>query len=263
MFKWLNAKFVAAICLTVSCNLGAGGWASGHEGLGTCGPGEVESVLHAFYPGVYAVDRLFIGEDFFFFAEEKPAGLGEGSAHCQFRVFAAEPWAVFLPDTWTFCEGDPFLGGIVNSIAFNDPSEQALLESFFSQVRGAYRQKAIALLSLLDYVFFLKRLTYFDDSGMEHSVGSGELGAPALTDPTAGEPKLQETLMSTTRSFFDGHPASKEEAADKKLRLLVQTQWAFIAQLEAGTYESLTTEYIANFPPYEFAPVTLEIVPCP
>jgi hypothetical protein len=264
MFKQLVSKIGIVVCFTLACHLGSGIFSSAHEGTGTCGPGEMESVLHAFYPGVAAVDRLVIGDDSFYFAAEKSGGLGEAVAHCQFRIFAAEPWAVFLPDTWTFCEGDPFLGGGVDWINYNYPEVRKDLDTYFSDVKGSYRQKGIALLSLEDFQFYLKRLTYLDDSGEEHLVGSGEWGDPALTDPTAGDPKLQETLTSGPRDFFDsGFPSAQGEAADKKLRLHVEIQWAFIAQLEAGTYQSLTFLFFDNILTHEFAPVTLKIIPCP
>jgi len=225
-----------------------------------CSDGEVQSVLNAFYPGIFAVDEFGLDENgVVFFSDVKPGGLGEGAASCQYRIFAGQ--VDHLPDSYRFCEHDPFLGGIVVSIDYNHPDAQAFLNEFFPDLRGSFRRKVDAFLSLFDFQVSLKRLTFFDENGIEHAVGSGAGGDPALIDPTAGEPVPQEMLLSATRNFFNGHPASSGEGSEKRLRLLAQRQWAFITSLEAGTYESLAFDFSGD-EEFSFPPVTLVIVPC-
>lgn len=219
-----------------------------------CGMGEVMSVLHAFMPGIFAVNEFDIGEDgLFFWIEEKPAGLGGGVARCQYRTAASN--VPFLPDTWVFSEHDHILGGNNRSLRYMDPGVQANLDALFPDVRGSYRQKAIAQLARFREEVTLMRLTYFDEDGVERPVGDGGKGDPGATDPS-----LQDMMVTAPRDFFIGNPTGAEigNQGDK----VVAQQWAFITQLQAGTYHSVLRVYFDGHLVNELPPVELVILPC-
>jgi hypothetical protein len=215
-----------------------------------CKVGDSMSALHAFYPGIFQVDAFEFDENGqILWTNVKGGGLGHGVARCQFRLFAAG--VSFLPDSYGFCEHDVFLGGNAISFPYKIPEAQEFLDIFYSDIRGSYRKKAIAELSLFGEEVFLTRATYFDSDGNEQSIGDGGEGDPALADPTAGDPKIQEMVVTNYRD-------SMNDIGEK----VVYRHEGFLAQLEAGRYWVTTYQFFAEFPLSVLPPVELVIVPC-
>lgn len=219
-----------------------------------CGIGDAVPALNAFYPGIFAVNEFGIDENGdVVWIVQRQGGLGHGVSTCNFRLFAAFP-GTGLPDRYTFCAGDVFLGGNVYSVPYKDPAVQALLDLYHPDVNG-YRNKGKAEIELVENQSYLTRLTYFDAVGVERPLGDGGEGDPVTTDPTAGEPKAQEMLTSAFRDFFGGPPGP---GAQK----LIQRQMGFLGQLEAGTYRVDSEQYFDGTLVAVFPPIELAIVPC-
>jgi hypothetical protein len=215
-----------------------------------CDIGDATAAFEAFYPGLFAVNT-YGGLDEngeLIWIVERPEGLGHGVARCQYRTFAAA--VPYLPNSWEFCANDVFLGGNVHSIPYSDPVIQSLLDFYYPDVEGSYRLKAIAELSRVRDEVRLTRETYFDEDRNERNIGDGGPGDPAATDPTAGAPKLQEMVVTGFRDFFSG---------DGKV---VQRQWGFFGQLEAGTYWAPMFRYYDEVLVEVLDPVELVILPC-
>lgn len=226
-----------------------------------CGMGELMSALHAFIPGISVVNESGFDEDgLLVWTDENAAGLGGGVARCQFRLFAGS--VPHLPDSYTFSEHDLILGGSTHAIPYNLQDVQEHLDLLYPEVRGSYRRKAIAHLSRERVEVLLTRLTYFDEAGDERPIGDTGPEDPTLTDPTAGEARLQQMLVTEFRDFFGGHPSPEQsEGQGNQDRHLVYRQWAFIAQLEPGTYHSVMHRYFDDVFQFEFDPVELVILP--
>jgi hypothetical protein len=95
------------------------------------------------------------------------------------------------------------------------------------------------------------RATYIDSDGNEWPIGDGGPEDPALTDPTAGDPKPQALIETAYKNFKD--------ASGTKL---VYRHEAFLGQLEAGTYWVDTVQFFDDIPYPPLPPVEINIVPC-
>jgi hypothetical protein len=215
-----------------------------------CKVGNVMSALNAFYPGIFNVNEFgFDTNGQTIWIDVKGGGLGHGVAHCQFRLFAAA--VPYLPNSYEFCANDVFLGGNLISFPYKRPDEQAFLDAFYSHVKGSYRKKAIADMSLFSEEVTLTRETYLDSAGIERPVGDGGDADPALTDPMAGDPKVQELVVTSYRDSFNGF-------GDK----VVTRHEGFIGQLDAGKYWVALRQFYGPFPLPSLPPVEVNIVQC-
>jgi hypothetical protein len=212
-----------------------------------CSVGDAMAALRAFYPGLFAVNEIAIVDGQSIFTIVRSGGVGDGVANCNFRLFAAA--VPFLPDSYEFCGDDVFIGGNAWSFPYTDPDAQQFLDFYYPDITG-YRNKAIAELSLLEEQVTVTRATYFDANGNELPVGGGGPDDPALTDPTAGDPKLQDLVETNYRDFFnfDGKVVYRHEA--------------FFGQFEAGTYWVTTEQFFDGWPLPALPPVELKINQC-
>ena len=206
-----------------------------------CTVGDAMSALRAFYPALFAVNEIAIVDGQSVFTIVRSGGVGDGVANCNFRLFAAA--VPFLPDSYEFCSTDVFIGGNALSFPYTDPAHQEFLDSYYPDIAG-YRNKAIAELSLVEEQVSVTRATYLDSIGSERPVGDNGPDDPALTDPTAGDPKPQDLVETNYRDFFtsDGKVVYRHEA--------------FLGQFEAGTYWVTTEQFydgslLTTLPPVE------------
>jgi len=212
-----------------------------------CSVGDAMAALQAFYPGLYAVNEIAFVDGQSIFTIVRSGGVGDGVANCNFRLFAAA--VPFLPDSYEFCSNDVFIGGNAWSFPYTDPDEQQFLDLFYPDITG-YRNKAIAELSLFEEQVSVTRATYFDSNGNERSIGDSGPDDPALTDPTAGDPKPQDLVETNYRDFFtfEGKVVYRHEA--------------FFGQFEAGTYWVTTEQFFDGGPLPALPPVEVKINQC-
>jgi len=239
------ATIVPAIAI---CGFGMDRAAQADEQPERCNIANAISAFQSFYPGTTTVNQYTIEDGEVNWTIQRPGGLGDGVVNCQFRLFAAA--VPFLPDVYEFCEDDVFLGGLVLIFPYLLPDSKEYLDLFYPDTNG-YRNKAIAEFDLVEHRIFLTRDTYIDEGGTERPVGDGGPDDPSLADPTAGDPKFQDTLQTSYKDFRD-------EAGNK----LVMRQDGFFGQLEAGKYWVATEEYFMGFLDFEFPPVEIQIVTC-
>ena len=245
-FTLHNSK-LAAISLTILVATSNSAAQAG-EPVERCSVGDAMSALTAFYPGLNAVNEFtFDDSGQFTWTVVKLGGVGDGLANCSFRLFAAA--APFIPDTYQFCSNDVFLGGTAWSFPYNNPDARAYLDFYYPDIKGSYRNKAIADLSLITEETTVTRETYYDTNGDERDVGDSGSSDPALTDPTAGDPKPQDLVVTNYRDFFSGEK-------------IVYRHEGFLGQLEAGKYWVTTNQFFDGALFWALPPVQLEIVPC-
>jgi len=214
-----------------------------------CTLGETMSVFQAAITGFYSVDEFVLdGEGGVTWIRTGGGGLGKGVEQCYFLLFAGS--ASYLPDEYSFCARDVFLGGNSVWIGFTDPDARAYLDEYYSDIKGSYQQKAIADLDLFSETVELTRLTYYDESGTERPVGDGGSNDPASADPTAGDPKPQQV-------FSTGYKISKNYTGAP----VVYRDDGVFLQLEAGQYVE-TTHESWDGSTEELGPIQLNIVPC-
>jgi len=245
----MNTRKLRMQNLTLSALIMLGAWSDiNASNDDRCNVGNALSALEAFYPGLVAVNEVTFETGQFEWVVVRPGGVGAGLANCNFRLFAAS--VPFLPDAYEFCAGDVFIGGNAWSFPYTDQDSQAYLDYFYPDIKG-YRNKAIADLSLVEEQVTITRTTYLDEYGNEWPVGDGGSEDPALTDPTAGDPKPQVLLETAYKNFKDFSGTR-----------LVYRHEAFLAQLEAGTYWVDTVQFFDGIPFPPLTPVELNIVPC-
>lgn len=241
--------FVGAIAVILAF-ASAGPVAQAQESGKICKAGDAMSVLNAFYPSIAAVNRFSFDEDGqWMWTVVRPGGLGHGVAHCQFRLFAAA--VPFLADTYEFCIDEVFFGGTAWSIPYSIPDAEVYLDEYYPNVQGSYRNKAMAELSLLREEVTLLRETYLDSLGTERLVGDGGPDDPALIDPSAGDPKPQELVVTAYKDFtnLDGEK-------------IVYRHEGIVGQLEGGTYRVHTKQFFGDQLIADLPPVAVTIIPC-
>jgi hypothetical protein len=245
-FTLHNSKLAAiALTLLVATSNSA---AQAGEPVERCNVGDAMSALTAFYPGLNAVNEFTYDENGqFTWTVVRRGGVGDGLGNCNFRLYAAA--VPYIPDAYEFCSNDVFLGGNALSFPYNNPDARAFLDFYYPDFNGSYRNKAILELSFYEEQVTVTRETYYDTDGDERDVGDGGSGDPALTDPTAGDAKSQDLVVTNYRDFFSGEK-------------IVYRHEGFLGQFEAGKYWVTTNQFFDGYLVAALPPVELNIVPC-